>query len=208
MDAAAKDYFAHPTAVIDDGAEIGEGTKIWHFSHVSGGAKLGKKCNLGQNVFVADGVVVGDNVKIQNNVSVYTGVVLEDDVFCGPSMVFTNIVTPRSAFPRRDKYVKTLVRRGATFGANSTVLCGRTIGENALVAAGAVVTKDVPAYALVAGVPAEVIGWACECGERLGLDVTDGAGAECAACGRAYERRGELEIEQIGRNDERTACRP
>jgi UDP-2-acetamido-3-amino-2,3-dideoxy-glucuronate N-acetyltransferase len=157
----------HETAIVDPGATIGEGTRVWHWVHICSGARIGGGCSLGQNVFVADGVVIGDNVKIQNNVSVYEGVTLEDDVFCGPSMVFTNVVNPRSAVPRRDEYRKTLVRTGATLGANCTIVCGVTIGRFAFVAAGAVVTKDVPDYALVAGVPARRIGWMSEAGERL-----------------------------------------
>ncbi len=186
-------YFAHATAVVDEGATIGAGTKVWHFSHVSKGAALGEKCSLGQNVFVAPGVQVGNGVKIQNNVSLYEGVVLEDYVFCGPSMVFTNVRTPRSAFPRNTSadYATTRVKYGASIGANATVVCGVTIGEWAFVAAGAVVTKDVVPYALMAGVPARRIGWACECGATL--RVQDGRGA-CADCGREYrEADGRLE---------------
>lgn len=187
------DWFAHPTAVIDEGATIGAGTKVWHFSHVSKGAALGEKCSLGQNVFVAPGVQVGNGVKIQNNVSLYEGVVLEDYVFCGPSMVFTNVRTPRSAFPRNTSadYAVTRVKYGASIGANATVVCGVTIGEWAFVAAGAVVTKDVVPYALMVGVPARRIAWACECGTTL--KVEDGRGS-CADCGRAYrEADGRLE---------------
>jgi len=180
-------YFVHESAYVDDGAEIGAETKIWHFTHVMGGARIGKACSLGQNVFVARGVRIGDFVKIQNNVSVYEGVILEDYVFCGPSCVFTNVRTPRSAFPRNqpEDYLPTLVKKGATIGANATVVCGVTIGEWAFVAAGAVVTRDVPAYALVAGVPARVRGWRCQCG--IGL-VRRGWAAYCAECGRRYRR--------------------
>ena len=183
-------YFAHPTALVDEGARVGAGTRIWHFSHVSAGAELGEKCSLGQNVFVAPRVTIGNGVKIQNNVSVYEGVVLEDYVFCGPSMVFTNVRTPRSAFPRNtaDDYLTTRVRYGASIGANATVVCGVTVGEWAFVAAGAVVTRDVPAYALMGGVPARRIGWACECGATLRFA---GAEATCADCGRAYEAVGD-----------------
>jgi UDP-2-acetamido-3-amino-2,3-dideoxy-glucuronate N-acetyltransferase len=187
------DYFVHPTAVVDEGALIGGGTRIWHFCHVMASAVIGKRCVLGQNVFVGANVTIGDNVHVQNNVSVYEGVTLEDDVFCGPSMVFTNVRDPRSAFPRGSsaEYEKTLVRRGATLGANSTIVCGVTVGEHAFVAAGAVVAKDVPAYALVAGMPARVVGYVCACGERLGM-LVPGDRRECGRCGRTYafERSG------------------
>lgn len=177
-------FFAHPTAVIDEPSEIGEGTKIWHFSHVMAGSSLGKSCNLGQNVVISPGVCVGNNVKIQNNVSVYSGVELEDDVFCGPSMVFTNVINPRSHINRRNEYQKTLVQRGATLGANCTVVCGVTIGRYAFVAAGAVVTHDVPDYALVMGVPGRQAGWMCVCGTRL---LGDGSETACTSCGRTYQ---------------------
>ncbi len=177
-------YFAHPTAVIDQPCEIGEGTKIWHFSHIMENSVLGPGCNLGQNVVVSPGVRLGRNVKLQNNVSVYTGVELEDDVFCGPSMVFTNVINPRSHVSRRNEYQKTLVKRGATLGANSTVVCGTTIGRYAFVAAGAVVTRDVPDYALVMGVPAKQAGWMCSCGVRL---PEGSPSATCTACGKAYQ---------------------
>jgi UDP-2-acetamido-3-amino-2,3-dideoxy-glucuronate N-acetyltransferase len=189
-----KDYFAHPTAIVDDGAAIGKGSKIWHFSHVSAGAKIGERCNLGQNVYVAKGVVIGNNVKIQNNVSVYEGVILEDDVFCGPSMVFTNVKNPRSAIPRNTPkdYLPTLVKRGASLGANSTVVCGATIGENAFVAAGAVVASDVPPHALVAGVPAKQIGWMCSCGFRLRETKRS---LTCPECGKKFVvKEGKLEL--------------
>ncbi len=176
-------YFAHPTAVIDSGCEIGDGTRIWHFSHLMSDARIGQRCNLGQNVMIACGVVLGNNVKVQNNVSIYTGVTLEDDVFCGPSMVFTNVINPRSHIIRRQEYKNTLVKRGATLGANSTVVCGTTIGRYAFVAAGAVVTKDVPDYALVAGVPARQIGWVCYCGIRL---QSPNGLATCNECHRVY----------------------
>lgn len=185
-----KSYFVHESAYVDPGAKIGRGTKIWHFSHVMEGAEIGENCTLGQNVFVAKNVKIGNNVKIQNNVSIYEGVILEDYVFCGPSCVFTNVKTPRSAFPRNrsEDYIPTLVKRGATIGANATIVCGVTIGEWAFVAAGAVVTKDVPPYALVAGVPARLIGWACRCGLRLKFE---GDEAVCAGCGRRYKKEGQ-----------------
>jgi UDP-2-acetamido-3-amino-2,3-dideoxy-glucuronate N-acetyltransferase len=183
LERATGDYYAHPTAIVDQPCQIGAGTKIWHFSHVMPGATLGKNCNLGQNVLISPEVKIGNNVKIQNNVSVYTGVELESDVFCGPSMVFTNIGNPRSFIVRKNEYRKTLVKRGATLGANCTIVCGKTIGEFAFVAAGAVVANDVPAYALVAGVPARQIGWACFCGMRL----PDAHDPVCASCGKRYE---------------------
>jgi UDP-2-acetamido-3-amino-2,3-dideoxy-glucuronate N-acetyltransferase len=182
VDRETDDYYAHPTAVVDQPCQIGAGTKIWHFSHVMSGSKLGRSCNLGQNVLISSEVKIGNNVKIQNNVSVYTGVELEDDVFCGPSMVFTNVLTPRSFIVRKSEYKKTLVKRGATLGANATVICGKTIGEFAFVAAGAVVTSDVPDYALVAGVPARQAGWVCFCGKRL----PEAHNPVCAACGKQY----------------------
>jgi UDP-2-acetamido-3-amino-2,3-dideoxy-glucuronate N-acetyltransferase len=176
------DYFADPTAVIDPGSEIGSGTKIWHFSHIMGGAKVGVGCNFGQNVVISPGVKIGNNVKIQNNVSVYTGVELEDDVFCGPSMVFTNVINPRSHVNRKHEYQRTLVKRGASIGANATVVCGVTLGAYSFVAAGAVVTRDVPDYALVMGIPAEQVGWMCYCGARL----PGSPSATCLLCGRHY----------------------
>jgi len=163
-------YFAHETAVIDEGCEIGEGTKIWHFSHLMPGCVLGANCNLGQNVVVSPDVVLGNNVKVQNNVSIYTGVICEDDVFLGPSMVFTNVLNPRSAINRRDQYTKTIVKKGATIGANATVVCGHNIGRYAFIGAGAVVTKEVPDYALVLGNPARQAGWMSEFGHRLEFD--------------------------------------
>ena len=184
----AKKFFVHPTAVIDEGVEIGEGTKIWHFSHVMSGAKIGKGCILGQNVFVGRNVRIGNGVKIQNNVSVYEGVTLEDYVFCGPSMVFTNVINPRSEIERKSEFRPTLVKRGATLGANSTILCGVTIGRYAFVGAGAVVTKDVPDYAIVVGVPARLVGWICECGKKLHFEADR---AICTACGKVYCKKGE-----------------
>jgi UDP-2-acetamido-3-amino-2,3-dideoxy-glucuronate N-acetyltransferase len=183
----AKAYYVHPTAVIDEPAEIGEGTKIWHFCHVMSGAKIGRNCVLGQNVYVGGKAVIGNGVKIQNNVSVYDAVTLEDDVFCGPSMVFTNVMRPRSAYPRKDEYEATLVRRGATLGANCTILCGTTIGEHAMVGAGSVVPKAIPPHAMVVGVPARTIGWACECGEKLVFKPSEGhESAECVRCKKKY----------------------
>lgn len=168
---SARPYTAHPSAIIDDGATIGADTRIWHFCHVSSGARIGSGCALGQNVFVANDVVIGNNVRIQNNVSVYDAVRLEDDVFCGPSMVFTNVYNPRAEFPRKGEYRPTVVRRGATLGANCTIVCGITLGEYAFVAAGAVVRRDVPAHALMQGVPARQAGWMSRFGERIPLPV-------------------------------------
>jgi len=165
-----KEYFAHETAVIDEGCEIGKGTKIWHFSHVMTGAKIGENCNLGQNVLVSTDVILGNNVKVQNNVSIYTGVICEDDVFLGPSMVFTNILNPRSLVIRRGQYIQTIVRRGATIGANATILCGQEIGEFAFIGAGSVLTRDVKPYSLVVGNPARHVGWMSEYGHRLFFD--------------------------------------
>ena len=167
MDNKKNEYFAHETAVIDDGCTIGKGTKIWHFSHIMSNCEIGEKCNFGQNVVVSPDVVLGKNVKVQNNVSIYTGVICEDDVFLGPSMVFTNVVNPRSNVNRRGEYVKTLVKQGATIGANATIVCGHTIGKFSFIGAGAVVTKDVPDYALLVGNPAKQIGWMSEFGHRL-----------------------------------------
>ena len=183
-------FIAHPTAVVDDGADVGEGTRIWHFSHVMTGARIGRRCVLGQNVFVAGGAVLGDGVKLQNNVSVYDGVELGDDVFCGPSAVFTNVTNPRAHVSRRGEYRRTLVGRGATLGANCTVVCGHAVGRFAFVGAGAVVTRDVPDFALVLGVPGRVVGYVCACGVRLGLDPESPPGrTACSACGAAYEWR-------------------
>jgi UDP-2-acetamido-3-amino-2,3-dideoxy-glucuronate N-acetyltransferase len=180
------DYFAHESSYIDDGCEIGQGTTIWHFTHVMARARIGTGCNIGQNVVISSDVVIGDNVKIQNNVSVYTGVVLEDDVFCGPSMVFTNVVNPRSHVSRRDEYRRTLVRRGATLGANATIVCGHTIGRYAFIGAGAVVTTDVPNYALVVGNPGRIAGWMCQCGVKLASGARAPESASCAACHTRY----------------------
>ncbi len=185
-----KDYFVHESSYVDEPSEIGEGTKIWHFSHVMKNSRIGKRCNIGQNVVISPDVRIGDNVKIQNNVSVYTGVELEDDVFCGPSMVFTNVVNPRSHVSRKDEYRKTLVKRGASIGANATVVCGHTIGRYAFIGAGAVVTKDVPDYALVVGNPGRVAGWMCQCGIKLDLssNAEKSEEAVCNACGKKYAK--------------------
>ena len=180
-----KEYFAHETAVIDEGCEIGKGSKIWHFSHIMTGCKLGVNCNIGQNVVVSPGVVLGGNVKVQNNVSIYSGVICEDDVFLGPSMVFTNVTNPRSAVNRRGQYTKTLVKKGASIGANATIVCGHDIGEYAFIGAGAVVVKEVHAYALVVGNPARQLGWMSEYGHRLNFDK-DGL-AECPESHEKYE---------------------
>ena len=177
-------YFAHETAVIDDGCTIGKGTKIWHFSHIMTGAVIGENCNLGQNVVVSPGVVLGKNVKVQNNVSIYTGVICEDDVFLGPSMVFTNITNPRSSVIRRDKYETTLVKKGATIGANATIICGNIIGSYSFIGAGSVVTKDIPDYALVIGNPARQTGWMSEFGHKLTFDK-EGT-AVCSESGGRY----------------------
>jgi UDP-2-acetamido-3-amino-2,3-dideoxy-glucuronate N-acetyltransferase len=178
------DYFVHESSYVDDGAVIGTGTKIWHFSHVLPGAVIGARCNLGQNVVVMSGTRIGDNVKIQNNVSIYEGVELENDVFCGPSCVFTNVLNPRSHVSRKHEYRRTLVKRGGSIGANATIVCGVTLGEYAFIGAGAVVTADVPPYGLMVGVPARRVGWMCQCGERL--HVAAGRAA-CTTCGTGYE---------------------
>lgn len=176
----------HPSAIIDSGAALGAGTRIWHFAHVCGGARIGSECSLGQNVFVGNDVLIGDRVKIQNNVSVYDAVTIEAEVFCGPSMVFTNVYNPRAAFARKDQYRRTLVRRGATLGANSTIVCGVSIGQYAFVAAGAVINRDVPDFALMAGVPARQIGWMSRYGERLPLPLTGNGKATCPHTGERY----------------------
>ena len=188
---AVSPYFVHESSFVDEGSQIGEGTKIWHFCHVMSRARIGRRCNIGQNVVVSPGVVIGDNVRIQNNVSVYTGVTLEDDVFCGPSMVFTNVFNPRSHVSRKDEYRSTLVKRGATLGANSTIMCGHTIGRYAFIGAGAVVLKDVPDHALVVGNPARIVGWMCQCGVKLAAGVAPPADAVCPACATAYARGAE-----------------
>jgi UDP-2-acetamido-3-amino-2,3-dideoxy-glucuronate N-acetyltransferase len=204
-DGVSPEPFIHESAYVDDGAQIGAGTKVWHFCHVMPGAVIGEQCSLGQNVVVMNGTRVGDNCKIQNNVSIYEGVELEDDVFCGPSMVFTNVLNPRSHVSRKHEYQRTLVKRGTSIGANATIVCGVTLGEYSFVAAGAVITKDVLPYALMAGVPARRTGWMCQCGERL----PDSGVGRCAACGTVYERRG-AGIDQVqgsGRSTEQRAAK-
>ena len=190
-------YFVHESSYVDEGVEIGSGTRIWHFCHLLGGVRLGRDCRIGQNIVIGPDVVIGNNVKIQNNVSIYRGVTLEDDVFCGPSMVFTNVAVPRSAVPRNqaEDCLPTLVKRGASIGANATIICGNTIGEHALIGAGAVVTRDVPPYALVYGNPARQRGWACECGVPLKFD---GEHATCADCDTPYRRVDEQCIQRAG----------
>jgi UDP-2-acetamido-3-amino-2,3-dideoxy-glucuronate N-acetyltransferase len=183
MSGGAPDYFVHESAYVDEGATIGRGTKVWHFCHVMPGAIIGERSSLGQNVVVMSGTRIGDNVKIQNNVSIYEGVELEDDVFCGPSMVFTNVMNPRSHVSRKSEYQRTLVKRGASIGANATIVCGVTLGEYAFIGAGAVVTANVQPYALMVGVPARRRGWMCQCGERL----PDSGVGTCGACGTTYE---------------------
>ena len=187
------DYYVHESSYVDDGAEIGAGTKIWHFCHIMPRAHIGERCNIGQNVLVSPNVIIGSNVKIQNNVSVYTGVVVEDDVFLGPSMVFTNVINPRSHVSRKDKYKTTLVRKGASIGANATIICGITLGKYCFVGAGSVVTRDVPDYALVYGSTARLHGWVCQCGEQLTFTEQDGVEkAVCKSCGDVYLKQGQV----------------
>jgi UDP-2-acetamido-3-amino-2,3-dideoxy-glucuronate N-acetyltransferase len=186
MSTAAAPVVIHPSAIVDDGAQLGAGTRVWHFAHVCGGARIGEGCSLGQGVFVGNDVLIGRNVKVQNHVSVYDAVTLEDDVFCGPSMVFTNVHNPRSAVVRKNEYRRTLVQRGATLGANCTIVCGTTVGAHAFVGAGAVVTKDVPAFALMTGVPARHTGWMSRHGEKLPLPLRGEAEAACPATGERY----------------------
>jgi UDP-2-acetamido-3-amino-2,3-dideoxy-glucuronate N-acetyltransferase len=197
-----KDYFVHQSSYVDEPCQIGAGTKIWHFSHIMRDSCIGVGCNIGQNVVISPQVRIGDNVKIQNNVSVYTGVEMEDDVFCGPSMVFTNVINPRSHVSRKDEYKRTLVKRGASLGANSTVICGNTIGRYAFIGAGAVVTRDVPDFALLVGNPGRIAGWMCRCGVKLDLptDPSDGQ-ATCPACGISYRKSSAVvrESEPINR---------
>ncbi len=185
----ATNYFAHETAVIDDNCSIGDGTKIWHFSHIMSNSTIGIKCNLGQNVVVSPAVILGNNVKVQNNVSIYTGVICEDDVFLGPSMVFTNVINPRSAVIRKDEYKKTIVKKGASIGANATIICGNNIGEYALIGAGSVVTKEIKPYALVVGNPAKQIGWISEYGHRLQFD--DEGIAICPESNEKYQLKND-----------------
>lgn len=189
-----KPYFVHPSSCVEEGCEIGEGTKIWLFCHIMKGCKIGRNCNIGQNVEVSPGAVLGDGCKVQNNVSIYGGVVCEDGVFLGPSCVFTNVSTPRAFVSRRGEYRRTTVKKGASVGANATIVCGHDIGRYALVGAGSVVTKDVPDYAMVYGCPAEVRGWVCRCGEQIRFD---GGRAACPACGKRYQMRGNT-VEELG----------
>lgn len=189
-------FYQHETAIVDDGAQIGEDSRVWHFVHVCSGAKIGKGVSLGQNVFVGNRVVIGDHCKVQNNVSVYDNVVLEEGVFCGPSMVFTNVYNPRSLIERKDQYRDTLVKKGATLGANCTIVCGVTIGAYAFVGAGAVVNKDVPAYALMVGVPAKQIGWMSEFGEQLDLPLQGQAQVTCSHTGAVYQLDGTILTKQ------------
>lgn len=182
----------HPSAIVDAGAQVGNGCRIWHFTHICSGARIGERCSFGQNVYVGNDVTIGDNVKVQNNVSIYDAVTLENDVFCGPSMVFTNVYNPRSAVTRKDEYRRTLVRRGATLGANSTIVCGVTVGEYAFVAAGAVVNRDVPAFALIAGVPGRQIGWMSRFGERLDLPLSGSGRDVCPHTADVYTLSGNV----------------
>lgn len=192
-------YFAHETSCIDQPCAIGQDTKIWHFSHIMKDSVIGERCNIGQNVVVSPGCRIGNNVKIQNNVSIYTGVILQDDVFCGPSMVFTNVINPRSHISRKDEYKVTLVKRGASIGANATVVCGTTLGHYCFIGAGAVVTHDVPDYAMVYGNPARIRGWVCYCGEKL--DFSSAAGdrtvTACTSCGRHYSRGAVHDVKEL-----------
>ena len=191
---ADKAYFVHESSYVDEGCQIGEGTKIWHFSHIMKGCTIGERCNIGQNVVISPDVTLGNGVKIQNNVSVYTGVVCEDGVFLGPSCVFTNVINPRAFIERKSEYRKTVVKEGASIGANATIVCGHDIGQYAFVGAGAVVTKDVPDYAIVLGNPARIRGYVCKCGEKL--TFTDGR-AVCPACGKAYEMNEKSEVKEM-----------
>ncbi len=198
-----RDYFVHESSILDPGVKIGEGTKIWHFSHVLSNTLIGKDCNIGQNVMIGPNVRIGNNVKIQNNVSIYEGVTLEDDVFCGPSMVFTNVINPRSHWPRKEEFKETLVKKGATLGANSTIICGIIIGKYAFVGAGALVNKNIPDYALVYGIPAQIRGWMCDCGVKLDLTNSPDSEerAECPKCRRTYEKE-EMTVAEVGKISE------
>jgi UDP-2-acetamido-3-amino-2,3-dideoxy-glucuronate N-acetyltransferase len=187
-----KDYFVHESSYVDDNCEIGNGTKIWHFSHLMKNCKIGENCNIGQNVVISPDVVLGNNVKIQNNVSVYTGVVCEDDVFLGPSCVFTNVINPRSFIERKNEYRKTVVKKGASIGANATIVCGHDIGRYAFIGAGSVVTKNIPDHALVVGNPARIVGYVCQCGNRLQFDNNK---AVCSCCNKTYEKKDDIIIE-------------
>jgi UDP-2-acetamido-3-amino-2,3-dideoxy-glucuronate N-acetyltransferase len=197
-----KDYFVHESSYIDEPCIIGKGTKIWHFCHIMKDCKIGENCNLGQNVVVSPGCVIGNNVKIQNNVSVYTGVILEDDVFCGPSSVFTNVTNPRSHVPRKNEYKRTRVKQGASIGANATVICGVTLGRYCFVGAGAVITRDVPDYAMVYGNPARLRGWMCSCGVKLDLGTSNESieNTTCRSCGRRYRKEGLRVLEDTQPN--------
>ena len=188
----------HPSAIVDDGAQIGEGSRVWHFVHICAGARIGERCSFGQNVFVGNDVEIGNNVKVQNNVSIYDAVHIEDDVFCGPSMVFTNVYNPRSAVTRKDEYRKTLIRKGSTLGANCTIVCGVAVGEYAFVAAGAVINRDVKPYALMAGVPARQIGWMSRHGERLDLPLSGDGEVRCPVTGDTYRlNNGQIHAETV-----------
>jgi UDP-2-acetamido-3-amino-2,3-dideoxy-glucuronate N-acetyltransferase len=190
----ARGYFVHPTAVVDEPVKVGERTQIWHFSHIMSNSSIGKNCIIGQNVFVGSGAVLGSNIKVQNNVSIYDGVILEDDVFCGPSMVFTNVFNPRSFISRKKEFRKTVVGKGATMGANATIICGNRIGQYAFIGAGSVVTKDIPDYALVYGNPGRVKGWVCQCAEEI---VFRSGKAKCQACGKRYTKNREMVKEAV-----------
>ncbi len=192
-----KKFFVHESSYIDEPCKIGDGTKIWHFSHIMKNAEIGNNCNIGQNVVISPDVVLGNTVIIQNNVSVYTGVICEDDVFLGPSMVFTNVVNPRSHIIRRDQYQQTLVKQGASIGANAVIICGNEIGKFSFIGAGAVITKDVPDYALVVGNPGKIIGWMCQCGIRLNFNAT--SSAQCKDCGKEYIQISTIEIKEKGK---------
>jgi UDP-2-acetamido-3-amino-2,3-dideoxy-glucuronate N-acetyltransferase len=202
MSKEESDYFVHESSYVDEPCSIGEGTRIWHFSHIMQDCVIGKQCNIGQNVVISTNCTVGDNVKIQNNVSIYTGVILENDVFCGPSAVFTNVINPRSHVPRKDEYKRTRVKTGASIGANATIVCGSTLGRYCFIGAGAVVTRDVPDYALCYGNPARLRGWVCSCGEKLNTEPSEEAVEiiECPSCGLHYRREGR-NMEQIDRKE-------